>query len=138
MDGTTLPDEGEQKVSSKVIGVPRAFVKDAQEGMRREFELRLEELAKKGYEIVDIEFPSAPYGLAAYYIVMPAEVSTNLARLDGMRYGLSVEGKNLFEEYAKSRAEGFGPETRRRIILGSYVLFLGAFNCSRIKAMKLM
>lgn len=128
MDGTTLPDEGEQKVSSKVIGVPRAFVKDAQEGMRREFELRLEELAKKGYEIVDIEFPSAPYGLAAYYIVMPAEVSTNLARLDGMRYGLSVEGKNLFEEYAKSRAEGFGPETRRRIILGSYVLNSGYYD----------
>jgi aspartyl-tRNA(Asn)/glutamyl-tRNA(Gln) amidotransferase subunit A len=128
MDGTTLPNEGETKVSGKKIGVPREFVKDAHPDVQQEFEKRLEELSKKGYEIMDIEFPSAPYALAAYYIVMPAEVSTNLARLDGMRYGLHVEGKNLFEEYGASRAEGFGPETRRRIMLGTYVLSSGYYD----------
>ena len=127
-DGTTLPDGGDTAVGNKRVGVPRAFVKDAQPDVQEAFEKHLKELAAKGYEITDIEFPSAPFGLAAYYIVMPAEVSTNLARFDGMRYGLHREGKDLFEEYALSRAEGFGAETRRRIILGSYVLTSGYYD----------
>ena len=96
--------------------------------MQEVFEKSLATLRERGYEIVDIEFPSAPFGLAAYYIVMPAEVSTNLARLDGVRYGLHVEGKDLLDEYKKSRREGFGPETRRRIILGAYVLSSGYYD----------
>jgi len=128
LDGTTLPDTGEQVVSGRKIGVPRAFVKDANPDVQQEFERLLEELAAKGYEITDIEFPSAPFGLAAYYIVMPAEVSTNLARLDGMRYGLHRERDTLLEEYMHSRAEGFGAETRRRIILGTYVLSSGYYD----------
>lgn len=128
LDGTTLPNQGGTKVLNKRIGVPREFVKDAQDDVREGFEKTLDTLRGKGYEIVDIEFPSAPYGLAAYYIVMPAEVSTNLARLDGMRYGLSVSGKDLLEEYQESRAAGFGPETKRRIILGAYVLSSGYYD----------
>lgn len=128
LDGTTLPNQGETRVSNKRIGVPREFVKDAQPDVRENFEKTLDTLRGKGYEIVDIEFPSAPYGLAAYYIVMPAEVSTNLARLDGMRYGLSYEGKNLLDEYEQSRARGFGAETKRRVMLGAYVLSSGYYD----------
>ncbi|MBY0539399.1 Asp-tRNA(Asn)/Glu-tRNA(Gln) amidotransferase subunit GatA [Patescibacteria group bacterium] len=134
LDGTTLPDYAEKQAKNKKIGVPWAFVKDAQPDVQEAFAKELKELSAKGYEIVDIEFPSAPFGLAAYYIVMPAEVSTNLARLDGMRYGYHAEGKDLFEEYAKSRAEGFGAETRRRIILGSYVLTSGYYDAYYRKA----
>ncbi|MFA5877205.1 MAG: Asp-tRNA(Asn)/Glu-tRNA(Gln) amidotransferase subunit GatA [Candidatus Paceibacterota bacterium] len=128
LDGTTLPNQGETRVSNKRIGVPREFVKDAQPDVRENFEKTLDTLRSKGYEIVDIEFPSAPYGLAAYYIVMPAEVSTNLARLDGVRYGLSYEGKNLLDEYEQSRARGFGAETKRRVMLGAYVLSSGYYD----------
>jgi aspartyl-tRNA(Asn)/glutamyl-tRNA(Gln) amidotransferase subunit A len=127
-DGTTLPDKGESFVSGKTVGIPREFVKDAAPDVRENFEKRMAELAGKGYELIDIELPSAPYALAAYYIVMPAEVSTNLARLDGMRYGLHADGANLLEEYEKSRAEGFGPETKRRIMLGAYVLSSGYYD----------
>lgn len=134
MDGTTLPDYEEGKAKNKKVGVPWAFVKDAQPDVQEAFKKELKALSEKGYEIVDIEFPSAPFGLAAYYIVMPAEVSTNLARLDGMRYGYHAEGKDLFEEYAKSRAEGFGAETRRRIILGTYVLTSGYYDAYYRKA----
>jgi len=128
MDGTTLPPGSEKKHSGKKIGVPRAFVKDAAPNVQKSFEVALAGLSKRGYEIIDIALPSAPYCLAAYYIVMPAEVSSNLARLDGMRYGLHVEGKTLREEYDLSRSQGFGPETRRRIILGAYVLSSGYYD----------
>lgn len=134
LDGTTLPNGESQSASNKKIGVPRDFVKDAAPDVQKEFEKQLHVLRDKGYEIVDIDFPSAPYALAAYYIVMPAEVSTNLARLDGMRYGFHVDGKTLLEEYEKSRAEGFGPETRRRIILGTHVLSSGYYDAYYRKA----
>lgn len=128
LDGTTLPNFPEAKGMSKRIGVPRAFVNDAQPETKAVFEKKLTDLALRGYEIIDIELKSAPYALPAYYIVMPAEVSTNLARLDGMRYGHHVEGVNLLDEYKKSRAEGFGPETRRRTILGTYILSSGYYD----------
>lgn len=130
LDGTTLPDTkfAAQVQKNKRVGVPRDFVKDAKPEVQESFEASLALLAQKGYDIVDIQLPSAPFGLPAYYIVMPAEVSTNLARLDGMRYGLSEEAGNLLEEYMSSRAEGFGVETRRRIILGTYVLSSGYYD----------
>ncbi|MES2014201.1 MAG: Asp-tRNA(Asn)/Glu-tRNA(Gln) amidotransferase subunit GatA [Patescibacteria group bacterium] len=128
LDGTTLPTEGQRSAVNKRVGVPRDFIKDISADVRDNFEKSLEVLRGKGYEIVDIDLPSAAYGLAAYYIVMPAEVSTNLARFDGMRYGLSREGKNLLEEYQESRTQGFGAETRRRIILGAYVLSSGYYD----------
>ena len=134
LDGTTLPAEESSFVSNKKVGVPREFIKDAAPDVQKGFEEKLKVLKERGYDIVDITLPSAPYCLAAYYIVMPAEVSTNLARLDGMRYGFHADGKNLLEEYEKSRAEGFGLETRRRIILGTYVLSSGYYDAYYRKA----
>jgi aspartyl-tRNA(Asn)/glutamyl-tRNA(Gln) amidotransferase subunit A len=136
MDSTTLPQQNMPQVKKR-IGVPRVFVKDAQPATVLEFERGLSELEKQGYEIVDIDLPTAPHALAAYYIIMPAEVSTNLARLDGMRYGHHVEADNLLAEYKKSRAEGFGPETKRRIILGAYVLSSGYYDAYYSRAMAL-
>lgn len=127
LDATTLPEDSRFKIQNprKRVGVPRAFVKDAQPETVVEFERALAALAARGYDIVDINLPVAPHALAAYYIVMPAEVSTNLARYDGMRYGLHAEGDTLLDEYKRSRSQGFGAETKRRILLGAYVLSSG-------------
>lgn len=126
-DGTTLAD-APPPPAGKRVGVPRAFVKDAQKDVVLEFERSLEKLASQGYDIVDIDLPVAPHALAAYYIIMPAEVSTNLARFDGMRYGLHREGETLMEEYKSARSIGFGKEAQRRIILGTYVLSSGYYD----------
>ena len=134
LDGTTLPDFPEAPVTGKKIGVPRAFVNDAQPETKAVFEKKIADLAARGYEIVDIELPNAPHALPAYYIVMPAEVSTNLSRLDGMRYGLHVDGTKLLDDYKLSRAAGFSEETRRRIILGTYVLSSGYYDSYYKKA----
>ncbi|XKT74775.1 MAG: Asp-tRNA(Asn)/Glu-tRNA(Gln) amidotransferase subunit GatA [Patescibacteria group bacterium UBA2163] len=124
-DATSLPSVGDMPVKNKKIGVPRAFIADAEPDVVEEFEKSLEVLKEKGYEIVDIELPIIGHALAAYYIIMPAEVSTNLTRFDGVRYGLHLEGDNLLDEYKKTRAAGFGAETRRRIVLGTYLLSSG-------------
>ena len=126
-DSTTLADAPAPPVKKRV-GVPRDIVKDAQPDVVLEFERGLAVLQKSGYDLVDISLPTAPHALAAYYIIMPAEVSTNLARYDGVRYGLSVEGNTLLEDYLRSRTEGFGAETRRRIMLGTHVLSSGYYD----------
>jgi aspartyl-tRNA(Asn)/glutamyl-tRNA(Gln) amidotransferase subunit A len=91
-------------------------------------------LEAKGYKLQSIELPGLSYALSAYYVINFAEVSSNLARFDGVRYGLSKKGDSLFEDYAKSKAEGFGPETRRRIMLGTYVLSAGYYDAYYGKA----
>ncbi len=91
-------------------------------------------LEKMGYEIKEISIASLDFALASYYITNFAEVSTNLSRFDGIRYGLSLKGENLFDDYAKSRGEGFGPETRRRVMLGTYVLSAGYYDAYYGKA----
>lgn len=128
LDATTLPESPEEKERNTKIGVPWEFVEQASVGAQENFKAALDVLEGKGYEIVPIQIPSAAHALPAYYIVMPAEVSTNLARLDGMRYGHHAEADTLLAEYQKSRAEGFGPETRRRIILGTFVLSSGYYD----------
>lgn len=126
MDSTSLPDIETSEKKPKVIGVPRNFLKEGvQPDVLEKFEETLAYLIAKGYEIRDIELPNLSYGLAVYYIVMPAEVSTNLDRLDGIRYGFSIDSPTIGEVYSKSRGAGFGPETRRRIILGTFVLSSG-------------
>jgi aspartyl-tRNA(Asn)/glutamyl-tRNA(Gln) amidotransferase subunit A len=126
MDSTTLPDAKTVAKKPKIIGVPRAFLASGVDAdLLETFEKNLDLLRAKGYEVRDIEMPTLPYGLAVYYIIMPAEVSTNLARLDGIRYGHSVSADTIGEVYAKSRGTGFGPETRRRILLGTFVLSSG-------------
>ncbi len=127
----------------KIIGVPWSEVE--QKGIDPEtlsnFKTSIEKLRNAGYEIKDISLPTMKYSLAVYYILMPAEVSTNLSRLDGIRYGYSAatdataDPKNLFDVYAKSRAQGFGPETRRRVMLGAYVLSHGYYDAYYRKAL---
>jgi aspartyl-tRNA(Asn)/glutamyl-tRNA(Gln) amidotransferase subunit A len=125
-DSTSLPDAQLESKEPKTIGVPRAFLKEGIEpDMLAAFEATLGGLKAAGYSIVDIDLPALTYALAVYYIINPAEVSTNLARLDGIRYGLSVDAPAINEVYEKSRAAGFGPETRRRIIVGTFVLSSG-------------
>src|SRR3989338_5411439 len=112
--------------TGKKIGVPRAFLGEGiEKDMLAQFERTLGGLKGNGYSIVDIELPSLDYALAVSYIINPAEVSTNLARYDGVRYGLSVHAPTVGETYEKTRAAGFGPETRRRILIGTFVLSSG-------------
>ena len=135
LDSTSIPDEmritvlGEFKTKplKKRIGIPREFLNG--EGIESEvlknFEESCEKLRSAGYELVDVDLPAIKYSLAVYYIIMPAEVSSNLARYDGIRYGLSSDEEKLYDVYAKSRGKGFGKEARRRILLGTYILSHG-------------
>ncbi|MBP9711990.1 MAG: Asp-tRNA(Asn)/Glu-tRNA(Gln) amidotransferase subunit GatA [Candidatus Pacebacteria bacterium] len=139
-DSTSVPPllrKSKNTESGKKIGVPWHLFKEGVDPLVTEnFKQSLDKLKSLGYEIVDIELPFSPYSLAAYYIIMPAEVSTNLARFDGIRYGYSAEGADLMEVYKKSRGEGFGKEARRRILLGTYVLSHGYYDAYYNKAIK--
>jgi len=132
IDETTYAESSEKKIGTKkpVIGVPRSFLKGdgIDKGVLENFNESLERLTKSGYEIKDIELPNISYSLAVYYIVMPAEVSSNLARFDGVKYGLHVDGPTLLDDYLFTRREGFGDEVRRRILLGTYVLSSGYYD----------
>ena len=89
-----------------------------------------------GYEVSEIDLPNIKYSVPCYYILVPAEVSSNLAMFDGVRYGLFKEGKSLTEDYMETREAGFGLEVRRRIILGTYVLSAGYYDDYYTKAQK--
>jgi aspartyl-tRNA(Asn)/glutamyl-tRNA(Gln) amidotransferase subunit A len=119
------------------IGVPKEYRVD---GMPAEIEAVWQQgidwLKAAGCEIVDISLPHTKYALPTYYIVAPAEASSNLARYDGMRYGLRGEGKTLSELYENTRASGFGPEVKRRILIGTYVLSAGYYDAYYLKALK--
>src|SRR3546814_59383 len=93
-------------------------------------------LKDAGCEIVEVSLPHTKYALPAYYIVAPAEASSNLARYDGMRYGLRVDGRTPAEMYENTRGEGFGAEVRRRILIGTYVLSAGYYDAYYLKAQK--
>lgn len=130
LDSTSI-DENTYAVpaATKKIGVPRHLLRQGIDiDVLEHFETSLKKLAESGYELVDIELPLAGLALAVYYVIMPAEVSTNLARFDGVRYGLSRQGASLTEDYALARGEGFGAEARRRIMLGTYVLSAGYYD----------
>lgn len=137
-DATTIAETTYPKVESKEtyrIGVPRDFLKEGVDpDVLAVFSAEIERLVALGHDVVDVSLPLMQRGLAAYYIVMPAEVSSNLARYDGMRYGLRVEGEDLLAEYMKTRAEGFGEEVKRRILLGTYVLSAGYYDAYYRKA----
>lgn len=138
LDSTTYPDGTYPDVPTKEhyrIGVPRDFLREGIDAdVLATFESSLERLAAEGHEIVDVQLPYMARGLAAYYIVMPAEVSSNLARFDGMRFGLRVEGDSLLDDYEQTRRAGFGEEVRRRILLGTYVLSSGYYDAYYGKA----
>ncbi|MEX0652397.1 MAG: Asp-tRNA(Asn)/Glu-tRNA(Gln) amidotransferase subunit GatA [Candidatus Paceibacterota bacterium] len=137
LDSTSLPESAytKEKHTVKKIGVPRGLLTaGVDEAVLLNFEETLKKLEAKGYEIVDIELPYAEYALAIYYIIMPAEVSTNLSRYDGIRYGLHIDGSGVDDEYSRTRSEGFGPEVRRRILLGTHILSAGYYDAYYVKA----
>ncbi len=138
MDSTSVPLELRKKEGqSKRVGIPWHLFKEGVDSeVTENFKQSVEKLKNAGYEIVDIELPISKYSLAAYYIIMPAEVSTNLSRFDGIRYGYSAPGKDLMEVYMKSRGEGFGKEVRRRILLGTYILSHGYYDAYYNKALQ--
>ena len=119
------------------IGVPKEYRIDA---MPPEIEILwtrgIEMMRDAGAEIFDISLPHTKYALPAYYIIAPAEASSNLARYDGVRYGLRVEGESLDEMYAKTRGAGFGAEVKRRIMIGTYVLSAGYYDAYYLKAQR--
>ena len=125
-------------VKGKVIGIPKEYRLD---GMPAEIETLWQQgiawLKDAGAEIRDISLPHTKYALPAYYIVAPAEASSNLARYDGVRYGLRVPGKDITDLYGKTRAEGFGKEVRRRVMIGTYVLSAGYYDAFYVKAQKI-
>jgi len=119
------------------IGIPKEYRVD---GMPEEIEKMWQDgiamMKDAGAQIVDVSLPHTKYALPTYYIIAPAECSSNLARYDGVRYGLRVEGKDLNETYENTRAEGFGDEVKRRIMIGTYALSSGYYDAYYIKAQK--
>lgn len=119
------------------VGVPKEYVVD---GMPGEIEALwhqgVEWLKDAGAHIVDISLPHTKYALPTYYIIAPAEASSNLARYDGVRYGLRVDGESLQEMYENTRSEGFGAEVKRRLLIGTYVLSAGYYDAYYLKAQK--
>jgi aspartyl-tRNA(Asn)/glutamyl-tRNA(Gln) amidotransferase subunit A len=139
MDSTTIPDNKtvENFTGKKFkIGVPRDLLSAGgiDESVVKNFEESLSKLKSLGHEIIDIELPNSKYSLAVYYVICPAEVSSNLARYDGMRYGKRVAGSTGIEDYFLSRQAGLGREVKRRIILGTYVLSSGYYDAYYNKA----
>jgi aspartyl-tRNA(Asn)/glutamyl-tRNA(Gln) amidotransferase subunit A len=139
LDSTTIPDGLYPARETKPvlrIGIPRRLLGDGgvDADVLAAFDATLARLARAGHTLVDIELPTSAYALAAYYVIMPAEVSTNLARLDGIRYGHAARGTTLLDDYTLSRTEGFGEETRRRILLGTFVLSSGYIDAYYRKA----
>jgi aspartyl-tRNA(Asn)/glutamyl-tRNA(Gln) amidotransferase subunit A len=140
-DSTSVPNilrtVKEKKSNTQKIGVPwHLFEEGVDRVVMDNFKETIRKLEKSGYEIVNLKLPHSKYSLAAYYIIMPAEVSTNLARFDGIRYGFSSPEVNLMATYTKSRGMGFGREARRRILLGTYVLSHGYYDAYYNKAVQ--
>lgn len=119
------------------IGIPKEYRVD---GMSAEIQALWDQAAdwlrKEGAEIVEVSLPHTHYALPAYYIVAPAECSSNLARYDGVRYGIRVPGNDIVEMYEKTRAKGFGDEVKRRIMVGTYVLSAGFYDAYYVRAQK--
>jgi aspartyl-tRNA(Asn)/glutamyl-tRNA(Gln) amidotransferase subunit A len=135
-DSTSLEFGHPMSKKSKMrIGVPYSFLeKGIDPDVMENFTASVEMLKKLGHDIIDIKLPNIDYALAVYYILQPAEVSSNMARYDGVKYGLHVDGRDLLDDYLLTRREGLGNEVRRRIILGTYVLSTGYYDAYYNKA----
>ena len=138
MDSVSLPESFYTKHKKKeklTIGVPIHFMKEGiDEDVLENFNQSVDKLKSLGYEIKEITLPNIKYSLSVYYIVMPAEASANLARFDGVRYGLHKDGNNVIEDYFESREAGFGTEVKRRIVLGTHILSSGYYDAYYNKA----
>ncbi len=143
-DSTTLDkeipnyqEEIKKDIKGLKIGVPKEyFIEGMDKGLEETVKKAISKLEDLGAKIIEVSLPHAKYGLAVYYIIMPSELSANLARYDGVRYGFSAKEKSLLENYLKSRALGFGAEIRRRIMLGTYSLSAGYYDAYYLKAQK--
>jgi aspartyl-tRNA(Asn)/glutamyl-tRNA(Gln) amidotransferase subunit A len=134
-DSTSIPRPAPALVDSLdegVDGLRVGLIRELMDGVDADVAARVnaaaDALAAAGAKVDEASVPAAIYGLSAYYLIAPAEASSNLARYDGVRYGLRVDGKDISEMYAKTRAAGFGPEVKRRIMLGTYALSAGYYD----------
>ncbi|MEX0918520.1 MAG: Asp-tRNA(Asn)/Glu-tRNA(Gln) amidotransferase subunit GatA [Candidatus Paceibacterota bacterium] len=135
LDSTTADYPSPAKKTGRTIGIPEGFLAAGLDpAVNDNFRQTVKDLTAAGCDIREIELPHIKYALASYYIIMPAEVSSNLARFDGVKYGLKVDGDNLLADYLKTRQAGFGTEVRRRILLGTYVLSAGYYDAYYAKA----
>lgn len=145
-DATTVPDEVydctknlNKPIKGMIIGLPdEYFIPGIKPGVANAVDEAIETLKKLGVKFKKVRLPHTKYAIPVYYIITPSEVSSNLARFDGIRYGFSEQNdaKNLFEIYAKSRGIGFGPEAKRRIMLGTYALSAGYYDAYYLQAQK--
>jgi aspartyl-tRNA(Asn)/glutamyl-tRNA(Gln) amidotransferase subunit A len=139
---TTAPVEDygaamQQPVRGMRVGIPKEyFGSGMNEGVREKIAKGIELLRKLGCDVRDIQLPHTDYAIATYYIIATAEASSNLARYDGVRFGPRVEGDSLIATYRKTRGAGFGPEVKRRIVLGTYVLSAGYYDAYYLKGQK--
>ncbi|MBI2676660.1 MAG: Asp-tRNA(Asn)/Glu-tRNA(Gln) amidotransferase subunit GatA [Candidatus Yanofskybacteria bacterium] len=144
LDSTTanerVPDFTEdltKSVKGLKIAMPREYFSEGLDSeVNNKVEQAISKLESLGAHVDQVSLPHADYALATYYLIVPSEVSSNLARYDGIRYGLRKEGENLLDTYIKSRSEGFGEEVRRRIILGTYALSSGYYDAYYLRAQK--
>jgi aspartyl-tRNA(Asn)/glutamyl-tRNA(Gln) amidotransferase subunit A len=138
LDAITTP-EGTYEIrdakKSLRIGIPMHLLEEGIDAdVRAAFDATIEKLKSEGHTVVDISLPTSKYALPVYYVIMPAEASTNLSRYDGIRYGLAERGATLLDDYIDSRTKGFGAETQRRILLGTFVLSSGYIDAYYRKA----
>ncbi|HET9028802.1 MAG TPA: Asp-tRNA(Asn)/Glu-tRNA(Gln) amidotransferase subunit GatA [Candidatus Aquilonibacter sp.] len=144
MDATSIDREVEpvsghlrSDLNGLRIGIVKEFdVKALGDETAAIYDKAYRDLQALGAELVDVSLPTADYGLATYYLIAPAECSSNLARFDGVRYGSRVDGADVHEMYEKTRAAGFGPEVKRRILIGTYALSSGYYDAYYVRAQK--
>ncbi len=141
MDATSLKKEAQPTKQASAeglkIGVPKEYFMEGMDSqVAEEVRKAIAYYQAKGARIIDISLPYSGYALSCYYIIMPAEASANLARYDGVKYGLAETGEDLLGGYLKTRQEGFGDEVRRRIMIGTYVLSAGYYDAYYLKAQK--
>lgn len=138
-DMTTLPNffvPEQSKPSQKIAIIKEFMTEDVDQDVRDSISQYVERLKKAGHTVEEVSLPMLKYSLAMYYIIVPAEISSNLARYDGVRYGKRAEVTNLSDLYGRSRDEGFMTENKRRIMIGSYVLSSGYFDAYYLQAQK--
>ncbi len=143
LDATTVSDpisyyseEIEEKIKGMRIGVPREYfeLEGLDEEVKKITEQQIAKLKKLGCKIEEVSLPHTKYAIAVYYIIVPSEDSSNLGRMDSIRYGVRLKGKDLYDLYAGSRAQGFPEEVKRRILIGTYALSAGYYDAYYKKA----
>src|SRR3989338_6802763 len=137
LTNTVVPSLIEKDVTGMKLGLPKEYFNGMMDPLvEKTIMAAVEELERAGAKIQEISLPHCEYALATYYIIQPAEASSNLGRFDGLRYGYHSTGQNLQETYERTRGEGFGSEVKRRIMLGSYTLSAGYYDAYYRRALK--